>query len=73
MSEQKKYLYVPKKYYNTLNLSQFPSTGKNPNISGMREKYWGEDALIIKCCNYAYKVDYDTFKKAEELLKHFSF
>ena len=30
------------------------STGPNPNITGMRNLYWGRDALIVKCGAYIY-------------------
>ena len=56
-----KYKYTSVKNYNRLRLWAFPSAGPNPCIAGMRDKYWGRNALIIKCGSYAYKVDSETF------------
>ena len=30
------------------------SAGPRPSISGMRKLYWGKDAHIVKCGQYAY-------------------
>lgn len=56
-----KYKYTSTRNYNRLNLWRFPSAGPNPSIKGMRKLYWGDDAYIMKCGNYAYKVDHETF------------
>lgn len=37
-------------------LSECPRVGPNPNITGMRNLYWGKDALIVKQGRYAYKI-----------------
>lgn len=34
----------------------FPNAGPNPNITGMKEKFWGLDAYCIRCGAYVYKV-----------------
>lgn len=39
----------------------FASAGPYPNITGMKEKYWGLDALCVKCGPYVYKVDEITY------------
>lgn len=59
-----KYKYVSTKKYNTLRLYNFPSAGPCPSVAGMRAKYWGKDAFILKCGQYAYKVDQNTFYRA---------
>ena len=59
-----KYKYTSVKNYKRLNLEAFPSAGPYPNIAGMRSKYWGRNAYILKCGAYAYKVDSDTFGRA---------
>lgn len=56
--------YTSVKNYNRLRLYNFPSAGPHPSITGMRSKYWGRDAYILKCGAYAYKVDYKTFWRA---------
>ena len=37
------------------------SAGPYPNIRGMREKYWGMDALVIRAGAYAYYMGKDTY------------
>lgn len=32
--------------------------GPRPCISGMRKHYWGKDAHIVKCGQYAYVIDF---------------
>ena len=49
-----------------LNLDQYPNAGPHPNITGMR-RWWGNDARIIRCGNYAYHVPADVYEKAEGL------
>lgn len=39
----------------------FASAGPYPNITGMKEKYWGLDALCVKCGPYVYLVDKITY------------
>lgn len=39
----------------------FPSAGPYPNITGMKQKYWGMDAMCVKCGTYVYKVDEITY------------
>ena len=61
-------LTVPELLYAELKLYEFPSFGPNGWIEGMREQYYGENALIIMCGEYGYKVDKDTFNEAQKLL-----
>lgn len=56
--------YTSVKNYNRLRLYNFPSSGPNANITGMRNLYWGKDAYILKCGSYIYKVDRNTFYRA---------
>lgn len=39
----------------------FACAGPYPNIMGMKQKYWGMDAMCIKCGVYVYKVDEITY------------
>lgn len=39
-----------------INLDQYPSAGPRPNITGMRNLYWGVDAPLIRVGVYVYKV-----------------
>lgn len=46
------------------NLSQYPNAGPYCNITGMKNKYWGIDALCIKCGVYVYKVPREIYDLA---------
>lgn len=35
------------------------STGPYPNITGMRQKYWGRACLIVRAGSYAYNMGAD--------------
>ena len=39
-----------------LNISQFPNFSVTGSIKGMKEKYYGKDALLVKCGSYIYCV-----------------
>lgn len=43
-------------------LDKFPSAGPHCNITGMKNKYWGKDALCIKVGVYVYHVDKETYE-----------
>lgn len=59
----KKYKYVPATPHNQRILEQYPNAGPRPNIKGMRKLYWGDDALLIRCGAYVYKVPYEVFTR----------
>jgi len=42
----------------------FAVAGPYPNITGMKNLYWGKDALVIKAGTYIYKVDQETYDRA---------
>ena len=44
-----------------INLDAYPSAGPNANVTGMRNKYWGKDALIVKHGQYIYKVPWAVY------------
>ena len=39
------------------------SAGPYPSITGMRKKYWGMDALVIRAGAYAYYMGPDTYAR----------
>lgn len=41
------------KFYN---IEQFPNFSVTGSIKGMKEKYYGKDALLIRCGSYIYYV-----------------
>ncbi len=52
---------VPACHFNHLQKVCEASSGPRPCIYGMRKMYWGMDAPIIKCCNYAFKVSREVY------------
>jgi len=38
------------------NLSEFPNFHKSGSVIGMKEHYYGKDALLVKCGSYIYNV-----------------
>lgn len=38
------------------NISKFPNFHNSGSIIGMKEKYYGKDALLVRCGNYIYNV-----------------
>ena len=45
---------APKELSETL--SEFPNFSANGSVIGMKNLYYGKDALLIKCGNYIYNV-----------------
>jgi hypothetical protein len=43
--------------------ADFPSAGPYPNITGMKNLYWGKGAYCIRCGVYVYHVDRTTWEK----------
>ena len=37
-------------------VEDFPNAGPNPNITGMKSKYYGKDSVCVMCGKYLYKV-----------------
>ena len=48
-----------------LNLSQFPNFSASGSIIGMKQKYYGKDALLIRCGQYIYNVDSLTYNAVQ--------
>lgn len=38
------------------------SSGHGGNLAGMRALYWGEEAFVIRCCGYLFRVSENDFK-----------
>lgn len=49
-----KYVYIKDKQ--RLNISGFPNFSASGNIYGMKHKYYGEDALLVRCGSWIYNV-----------------
>lgn len=39
-----------------LRLSSFPNFSATGSIAGMKEKFYGKDALLVRCGNWIYNV-----------------
>lgn len=46
-----------------VSLDEFPNAGPNCNITGMRLKFWGKDAYLVKHGRYVYKVNREVYDK----------
>ncbi len=55
VAEGRKYAYVSASVCD-LNAANIPNAGPSPSIKGMRFKYWGKNAIIVKQGQYAYKL-----------------
>ena len=47
-----------------INISQYPNISANGSIRGMKEKYYGKDALLVKCGSYIYNVPPEVYYSA---------
>lgn len=39
-----------------LGIGEYPNFSKNGSIRGMKEQYYGKDALLVRCGGYIYNV-----------------
>ena len=46
-----------------ISLDGYPSAGPHPSIKGMKELYWGKNALVVKSGDYIYKVPEDVYDR----------
>ena len=48
--------YLSVKDGERLGIDEFPNFSATGSVSGMKKKYYGEDALLVKCGGYIYNV-----------------
>lgn len=48
--------YLPVSEGWQVNIESFPNFDKSGSILGMKKKYYGEDALLVRCGSYIYNV-----------------
>jgi hypothetical protein len=48
--------YLPVAEGRSLNIENFPNFSASGCVKGMKEKYYGQDALLVKCGSYIYNV-----------------
>lgn len=65
------YLPIGKQKLLSFNLSDYPNAGPHPSVSGMRSKYWGIDALVVRSGVYAYHLPEKEFLEAYKLIYPF--
>lgn len=47
-----------------LNIGQYPSFSCTGSIQGMKEKYYGKNALLVRCGSYIYHVPPEVYYRA---------
>lgn len=55
--------YMNKEQKKEYNLSQYPNFSVT-GIEGMKKKYYGKDALLVRSGSWIYKVPYDVYLAA---------
>jgi len=48
----------------SINISQYPNFSASGSIKGMKEKYYGKDALLVRCGSYIYNVPKEVYEMA---------
>lgn len=48
--------YLPVAIGESINIDNYPNFSASGSIKGMKDKYYGKDALLVKCGSYIYKV-----------------
>lgn len=56
--------YMNKTLKQIYNLSQYPNFSATGSILGMKKKYYGKDALLVRSGSWIYKVPYDVYMVA---------
>ena len=57
----KKTIDLPASWFQWLSDHCVASSGYGGNLTGMRKLYWGKDALVVRCCKYLFKMNYQDF------------
>lgn len=47
---------IPVSRHDEFNLSEYPNFSSNGSIIGMKNLYYGKDALLVRCGKYIYNV-----------------
>lgn len=56
--------YMTKDQAARCNLDIYPSFGPNGNVAGMKKKYYGKDALLVRYGAYVYHVPAEIYNQA---------
>ena len=57
--------YMNKEQTKIYNLSQYPNFSATGSIQGMKEKYYGKDALLVRSGLWIYKVPPEVYYSAK--------
>lgn len=57
--------YMSKEEKKIYNLSQYPNFSATGSIKGMKEKYYGKDALLVRSGSWIYKVPPEVYYSAK--------
>lgn len=57
--------YMNKEQKKIYNLSQYPNFSATGSIQGMKEKYYGKDALLVRSGSWIYKVPPEVYYSAK--------
>lgn len=56
--------YMNKEMKNIYNLEQYPNFSSTGSVRGMKEKYYGKDALLVRSGSWIYKVPANVYYAA---------
>jgi len=48
--------YLPVEIGRKVHIDRFPNFDKSGSVAGMKAKYYGKDALLVRCGSYIYNV-----------------
>lgn len=48
--------YLPRKRGLQIGIQEFPNFSVTGSVAGMKAKYYGEDALLVRCGSWIYNV-----------------
>lgn len=48
-----------------VHIEQYPNFHKSGSIKGMKERYYGKNAMLVRCGDYIYKVPQRIYDMAE--------
>jgi hypothetical protein len=57
--------YLPVAEGKKLNIQQFPNFHASGSIKGMKDKFYGKDALLVRSGNYIYHVNSKIYQQAK--------
>lgn len=57
--------YLSVKQHDKFNLSIYPNFSATGSIKGMKDKYYGKDATLVKCGKYIYNVPLSVYNQID--------